>query len=885
MFCYRKRNIIDSQSNHKVLCSKLKVKSIIMRRFSAIIFLLCTFALAMSAQHIQRNYHDRSMSDVLIDLDKASKRYKISFIYNELEDFTVTQNVKTANIPDAIRKVIGFYPMQMTVGDSLITVECMRKSERKLIGRLIDNHNLPVEFANIQLLNPKDSSFLCGGVSNANGDFVIPCQQKQALMKVSFVGYKTICKLVPIARIGNVKMQANSYLLKGVTVEAAKVVEKVDRQIIFPTKEQVKTASNGYDLLDNLSLPTIIVNRAERKVLSLKGGDVQIRINDVKASMQDVLALQPDEVTKVEFINVPGLKYGDSNLDAVINYQVRRRYAGYVAGVSTMQGTKAGFNNSDGYFKYNVKKSEFSINYSFSYRSVEERSYESLGTYHLPTGETLHRNYLGYDSPFLYTTNNVQLGYNLSEPDKYTLNVRLNFYNHNSPVRGMNQLYQESGKANQYLQNNRKMLEQIPSLDIYYSLNMPHDQNLALNLVGTYIGTDYQYRMREYTFNKSPDESVKNAPLTDYSYDATGRKRSLIGEGTYSKNWKQMALSVGGQYNISHTDNIYVGSSNADTELKYSNLYLFTQLQGQQKWFSYQVGVGATRSSIHQGENGYSKWLFRPQVTLQAKASDRLSFKWSSKITSDIPSLSDLSELRQYSNSFEARDGNSGLKPFTGYNNTLSASWNIPLMSVYLEGNWTYYDKPIATSILPEKREDGSYLFVSKPENQKSHDYKHLLLTPEVHLIKDHLDLNLMCEYQNVKTKGLDYSHEFNYFSYGAEIRYMTGNWNIGYGAYKVEKSFWGEKTNGGEPTSNLAVTYSYKNWQFGVLGLFVFYPHGCVYKDELFNKYVQQKNKVRLADQGNMLVFTASFNFSHGRRYHTGSRKLNNSDRDNGIR
>ena len=856
-----------------------------MRRFSAIIFLLCTFALTMSAQHIQRNYHDRSMSDVLIDLDKASKHYKISFIYNELEDFTVTQNVKTANIPDAIRKVIGFYPMQMTVGDSLITVECMRKSERKLIGRLIDNHNLPVEFANIQLLNPKDSSFLCGGVSNANGDFVIPCQQKQALMKVSFVGYKTICKLVPIARIGNVRMQANSYLLKGVTVEAARVVEKVDRQIIFPTKEQVKTASNGYDLLDNLSLPTIIVNRAERKVLSLKGGDVQIRINDVKASMQDVLALQPDEVTKVEFINVPGLKYGDSNLDAVINYQVRRRYAGYVGGVSTMQGTKAGFNNSDGYFKYNVKKSEFSINYSFSYRSVEERSYESLGTYHLPTGETLHRNYLGYDSPFLYTTNNVQLGYNLSEPDKYTLNVRLNFYNHNSPVRGMNQLYQESDKANQYLQNNRKMLEQIPSLDIYYSLNMPHDQNLALNLVGTYIGTDYQYRMREYTFNKSPDESVKNAPLTDYSYDATGRKRSLIGEGTYSKNWKQMALSVGGQYNISHTDNIYVGSSNADTELKYSNLYLFTQLQGQQKWFSYQVGVGATRSSIHQGENGYSKWLFRPQVTLQAKASDRLSFKWSSKITSDIPSLSDLSELRQYSNSFEARDGNSGLKPFTGYNNTLSASWNIPLMSVYLEGNWTYYDKPIATSILPEKREDGSYLFVSKPKNQKSHNYKHLLLTPEVHLIKDHLDLNLMCEYQNVKTKGLDYSHEFNYFSYGAEIRYMTGNWNIGYGAYKVEKSFWGEKTNGGEPTSNLAVTYSYKNWQFGVLGLFVFYPHGCVYKDELFNKYVQQKNKVRLADQGNMLVFAASFNFNHGRRYHTGSRKLNNSDRDNGIR
>ena len=95
----------------------------------------------------------------IIDLDKASKHYKISFIYNELEDFTVTQNVKTANIPDAIRKVIGFYPMQMTVGYSLITVECIRKSERKLIGRLIDNHNLPVEFANISCLTRRIPPF------------------------------------------------------------------------------------------------------------------------------------------------------------------------------------------------------------------------------------------------------------------------------------------------------------------------------------------------------------------------------------------------------------------------------------------------------------------------------------------------------------------------------------------------------------------------------------------------------------------------------------------------------------------------------------------------------------------------------------------------------
>lgn len=33
-------------------------------------------------------------------------------------------------------------------------------------------------------LSPLSRSFLCGGVSNANGDFVIPCEQKQAIAPI-----------------------------------------------------------------------------------------------------------------------------------------------------------------------------------------------------------------------------------------------------------------------------------------------------------------------------------------------------------------------------------------------------------------------------------------------------------------------------------------------------------------------------------------------------------------------------------------------------------------------------------------------------------------------------------------------------------------------------
>lgn len=123
---------------------------------------------------------------------KASQRYKISFIYNELEDFTVTTSFSNLTLPEALGNVFGFYPLKATVEDSLIFVECTQKEPTKLMGRVWDEHHRPIEFANVALLNPQDSSFITGGVTNASGNFVIPCDMKRVIAKVSCVGYHTL---------------------------------------------------------------------------------------------------------------------------------------------------------------------------------------------------------------------------------------------------------------------------------------------------------------------------------------------------------------------------------------------------------------------------------------------------------------------------------------------------------------------------------------------------------------------------------------------------------------------------------------------------------------------------------------------------------------------
>ena len=131
-------------------------------------------------------------NEQLKDLDKATRRYKISFIYNELEDFTVTTSFRNLDLQEALGRVFGFYPMKATIEDSLIFVECTQKEPTKLMGRVIDERHRPVEFANVALLNPRDSSFLTGGVTNASGNFVLPCGMKKVLAKVSCVGYHTL---------------------------------------------------------------------------------------------------------------------------------------------------------------------------------------------------------------------------------------------------------------------------------------------------------------------------------------------------------------------------------------------------------------------------------------------------------------------------------------------------------------------------------------------------------------------------------------------------------------------------------------------------------------------------------------------------------------------
>lgn len=134
----------------------------------------------------------------------------------------------------------------------------------------------------------------------------------------------------------------------------------------------------------------------------------------------------------------------------MINYVVRRRYSGYVGGIQTQQAFTTGFNNCAAYFKYNYRKSEFSLSYNFNYRDYDKRRSDRTEDYYCPDGISRHREYHGYDSPFMYNVHNFQLDHNLAEPDKYTFNARFNLEITNNPHRRLNRLAVETGLLDLY---------------------------------------------------------------------------------------------------------------------------------------------------------------------------------------------------------------------------------------------------------------------------------------------------------------------------------------------------------------------------------------------------------------------------------------------------
>ena len=280
---------------------------------------------------------------MLEDLNAATSNKTIYFIYDELEDFTVTTHFANLPLNEAIREVIGFYPMKVTYDADRIFIECTQKEDTKVIGHIVDESGQPVEFANISLLNATDdnhSTYLNGGVSNENGDFVIPCKAQRVTLKVSYIGFKTVERNVSVGNVGTITLQPETYMVKGVEVKGE--IPQYKMTTGGMTVDVQHSILHDVGTADDLLSMMPLVQGRDGKFEVLAKGEPEIYINNKKVrDPNEMKQLKSVDIKSVDVITAPGARY-NAEVNAVIRIKTLKPQGD---GLSLMATTQTWKNN------------------------------------------------------------------------------------------------------------------------------------------------------------------------------------------------------------------------------------------------------------------------------------------------------------------------------------------------------------------------------------------------------------------------------------------------------------------------------------------------------------------------------------------------------------
>ena len=129
-------------------------------------------------------------------------------------------------------------------------------NDAKISGRIKDaNDKSAVIGATVMLL--QDTVQIAGTTTDNNGKFTLNAENGDYILELSYIGYETIRMALTVndnTHIGDILMEEGATELGEVVVESQAIIQKVDRQILLPSKEQMQASSDGVSLLQNLQI-------------------------------------------------------------------------------------------------------------------------------------------------------------------------------------------------------------------------------------------------------------------------------------------------------------------------------------------------------------------------------------------------------------------------------------------------------------------------------------------------------------------------------------------------------------------------------------------------------------------------------------------------------
>ncbi|WP_373520031.1 TonB-dependent receptor domain-containing protein [Aquiflexum sp.] len=246
-------------------------------------------------------------------------------------------------------------------------------------GKISDaNSNQPMEFANIALLNPGDSSLVTGAMSDLDGLFSFESESGEYILRAGFIGYESGFKNISVGdknilNVGNIRIKTDATNLQEVVVEGVSSIftSDIDKRIYNVENSIVAEGATAAELLG--TLPSIQVD--EEGGISMRGsGEVLIYINGRPSNLSssdtdNILSQFPaNSIKSVELITNPSSRYDAAGVGGIINIILKKNqdlgFNGQVnASIGTRDKYQAGIN-----LNYRTNKVNYFASFDFQDR-------------------------------------------------------------------------------------------------------------------------------------------------------------------------------------------------------------------------------------------------------------------------------------------------------------------------------------------------------------------------------------------------------------------------------------------------------------------------------------------------------------------------------------
>lgn len=553
-----------------------------------------------------------------------------------------------------------------------------------ITGRVLDEYQVPMPYANVVLMNRVDSAFVQGIVTGEDGTFALTSDCNDCLLKISCVGYATRWVEARAASVGDIVMQPGAALLGEVVVEGERPVHKLGSEGLLTSVEGTILSKLGTaeDVLRNI--PGVLKKDGGKLEVFGKGTPLIYINNRLMRDASELNELKSQDIVSVEVITNPDAKY-DASVQSVIRIKTRKvqgeGWGGHLRS-SFYQGEMSRTYNA---FLWNYRHhgldifgtvSDFENGWLQKYRITQDVAADTIW----------HQDNHGR-SQGNYNILRLVLGTNYQFNDKHSVG-----FQYTSSIR----IYDKStGRFVADVLADGNFYDHLETNNVEEtSHNMPHSLNIYYN--GEVGKTSIDFNA-DYYFNKTHARNrdvEESQEWDDRSLHSVNNVRNELFASKLVLSWPLWngTLTAGVEANYTHRNDDYFNSfhlvPSSETEVKEQNYSVFVE-------YSRMTPIGQVRGGLRDeyvktgyysqgvlidGQSRHFNHLF-PSVSLSSRVGNvKGLLSYAMKIRR--PTYFELSNMTYYSNRFTWQSGNPYLKPTIINNVSLDATWKFLSLNV-----------------------------------------------------------------------------------------------------------------------------------------------------------------------------------------------------------